>query len=64
MSNCKNCINSIFDERMGEYKCKVLQRRIYILLDSSECPSYHKDPDKKRGANRNERRSNLRNRKA
>lgn len=64
MNNCKDCINSIFDERMGEYKCKVLGRRVYILLEPSECPSYGKDPKKTRGAERNERRSNLRNRKA
>lgn len=47
MDNCTNCENSIFDELWGEYKCKVLQHRMHILLDSSECKFYKKDLSKK-----------------
>lgn len=42
MNNCKDCKHSIFDELWGEYKCKVLKRRVYILLDKDECPNYEK----------------------
>lgn len=42
MGNCKNCEHSVYDKLWGEYKCKILQRRMYILLDSTECPNYKK----------------------
>ena len=45
--NCKTCKHSVFDEKYGEYKCKKLERRIYILLDSSECRFYKKRYEKK-----------------
>lgn len=48
MSNCKSCAHSIFDEKWGEYKCKILQRRIYILSSMSKCPNY-----KEKGAEKN-----------
>lgn len=28
MNNCKNCANRVYDERWGQYKCKVYQHRI------------------------------------
>lgn len=40
--NCMDCIYSMFDDLWGEYKCKILQHRIYILLDSTECEFYLK----------------------
>ena len=49
MSNCQNCAtceHSVFDELWGEYKCKDRETRIYILLDSSECPKYTKKKEK------------------
>ena len=46
MENCANCEHSVFDKLWGEYKCKVFEHRIYILLDSSECPEYKKGPEK------------------
>ena len=46
MENCKNCEHSVFDELWGEYKCKARGTRIYILLNSSECSSYKKGPEK------------------
>lgn len=50
MENCKNCKHSTFDEQWGEYKCSVLQRRVYILLSSDECNFYEKRPkEKKKG---------------
>ena len=47
MENCKTCKHSVFDEIYGEYKCKKRERRIPILLDSSECKFYKKGPKKK-----------------
>lgn len=47
MDNCKNCKHSRFDEQWGEYKCDVRKNRIYILLDSSECPNYKKKKSEK-----------------
>lgn len=46
MDNCANCEHAIFDETWGEYKCEVFERRVYILLDSSECPEYKKGQPK------------------
>lgn len=46
MENCKNCEHAVFDDVWGEYKCKATNHRIYILLDSSECPSYKKKKEK------------------
>lgn len=48
MENCKNCKHSTFDEQWGEYKCSVLQRRVYILLSSDECNFYEKKPEEKK----------------
>lgn len=45
MENCENCTtceHSVFDEVLGEYKCKHRETRVYVILDSSECPSYKK----------------------
>lgn len=42
MDNCKNCEHAIFDLLWGEYKCKVRQTNIPILLNSTECKSYKK----------------------
>lgn len=50
MANCANCKHSVFDETWGEYKCKVFERRIYILLDSSECKKYEAKKEKKNNA--------------
>lgn len=47
MGNCANCKHAVFDEQWGEYKCKVFERRIYILLGSSECPKYEKKKEEK-----------------
>ena len=40
MNNCTNCEHAVFDEIWCEYKCKARCTRIYILLNSSECPSF------------------------
>ena len=40
MSNCKHCEHSLFDILWGEYKCKIDQHVLYILLDSEECPNF------------------------
>lgn len=46
MGNCTNCEHAVFDHVWGEYKCKKFEHRIYILLDSSECPEYAKKKEK------------------
>lgn len=46
MCNCKDCEHSVFDENFGEYKCKVYERTIYILLDKDECKQYKKKTKK------------------
>lgn len=47
MSNCKDCVHSVFDEVWGEYKCKVHKHRIYNLDKHADCGFYAKDPSKK-----------------
>jgi hypothetical protein len=47
MSNCKDCVHSVFDEVWGEYKCKVHEHRIYNLVKQADCGFYKKDPNKK-----------------
>lgn len=46
MATCADCKHSVFDETWGEYKCKAFERRVYILLDSTECPKYKKKKEK------------------
>lgn len=52
MDNCIDCKHSVFDPMWGEYKCKKFERRIYILLSSSECCEYEKEPKKKLSENK------------
>jgi len=54
MDNCVDCEHSVFDPVWGEYKCKKFERRIYILLNSSECPEYKKGSEKKLSKNEEE----------
>ena len=37
LSNCKDCTHSLFDEKWGEYKCKVGEVRIYDLKKYVTC---------------------------
>ena len=46
MNNCTNCEHAVFDEIWCEYKCKARCTRIYILLNSSECPEYKEKKEK------------------
>ena len=46
MSNCKDCIHSVFDEVWGEYKCKFYTHRIYNPEQIQNCPEYKKDQNK------------------
>ena len=46
MCNCANCENSVYVEQWGDYKCMYFEHRIYVLLDSSECPKYEKKKEK------------------
>lgn len=40
--SCKTCENAIFNERWGEYKCKISQHRIYEPDDQKNCIDYKK----------------------
>lgn len=40
--SCKTCVNAIFDEHWGEYKCKVFQHRMYLPDDKEDCIEYEK----------------------
>lgn len=42
MKNCKTCSNAIFDPHWGEYKCKILQHRIYKPEEVLNCKNYKK----------------------
>ena len=37
---CERCIHSIFDEKWGEYKCKVKQRRVTDSSEATKCKDY------------------------
>lgn len=41
-SRCPTCENAIFDEIFGEYKCKILKRRIRNPEDNTGCKNYKK----------------------
>ena len=45
IKNCKNCANAIFDERWGEYKCKVHKHRIRDVDKYVDCAK-HKSKEK------------------
>lgn len=40
MKNCQDCAHSIFDEQWGEYKCKIVQHRIYNADKYVVCKDY------------------------
>ena len=40
MKNCKDCAHNIFDEQFGEYKCKIVQHRIYDVDRIVACKDY------------------------
>lgn len=40
--HCYQCANAIFDEVWGEYKCKVLKRRIRNPEEHTGCKDYKK----------------------
>lgn len=44
MNSCKNCTHKVFDEVWGEYKCKVLKRRIRDI--SKGCKHHNKQSEK------------------
>lgn len=45
--NCKNCVNAIFDETWGEYKCKAMEITIYRPENYEDCPKYKPKSSKK-----------------
>lgn len=47
MDNCIGCKHSIFDERLGEYKCKQRGTYVPIVLEAEECPFFEKKKEKK-----------------
>lgn len=42
MKCCAECSHSIFDEQWGEYKCKIVQHRIYDVDRKVACKDYKK----------------------
>ncbi len=41
-SHCYRCTNAIFEEQLGEYKCKILKRRIRNPEEHTGCKDYKK----------------------
>jgi hypothetical protein len=39
---CPECTNAIFDEIMGEYKCKVYKHKIHDPDSRTDCKDYKK----------------------
>ena len=37
---CETCANAIFDDRWGEYKCKLEQHRTYDPKGELQCGKY------------------------
>ena len=37
---CKDCAHSIFDEQLGEYKCKIAQHVVYNVDRLVACKNY------------------------
>ena len=50
---CKSCKNGIFDEKWGEWKCKVHEHRIYNPETTVNCSYF--DAKKKEKTNDQER---------
>lgn len=48
LSNCKDCIHSIYDEVWGECKCKVHGHRIYNQKEYADCGYYRQRESVKR----------------
>lgn len=42
MGNCETCLNAIFNELWGEYKCKVYQHTVYFPEELTGCKDYKK----------------------
>ena len=42
MKCCKECSHAIFDETLGEYKCKIVQHVIYDVDRLVACKDYKK----------------------
>lgn len=47
MNSCKNCANAVYDERMGQYRCKVYQHRIRDVDRYLDCED-HEPKNKQR----------------
>lgn len=44
---CSTCEHSVFDPLWGEWKCKVLQHRIYHPVATDDCIYYEKSTTEK-----------------
>ena len=45
--NCKTCDHAIFNELMGEYKCKALLQTVYDVSRKENCIMYEHKNNKK-----------------
>lgn len=46
-NKCVDCVNSIFDDQWGEYKCRIRQIRITNPVSYTGCKHYVKETAKK-----------------
>lgn len=51
MQNCKTCANKVYDERWGDYRCKVYQHRIRNVDRYLDCENYESKQWKKEKKN-------------
>ena len=42
MRCCKECKHALLDEKLGEFKCKIVQHRIYDVDRIVACKDYKK----------------------
>lgn len=59
MVNCKSCANHIFDEKWGEYKCKVHKHRIRDVDKYLGCRSHKTKQEDKNIGNMAQRRTEV-----
>lgn len=47
MKCCKECEHSVYDEKWGEYKCELVQHRVYEPDRYVACRNYRKKKTEK-----------------
>lgn len=44
MNTCKNCANSVYDDRCGFYRCKIYQHKIKNVDKYLDCENHELKP--------------------